>query len=66
MNCPTSKPHPARLFRAYPTTSSYQGIVILKRCISEMYGPSGKMRQVADRFLSAIEDGKKSVEKDDS
>ncbi len=44
---------------AYPTTSSYQGICLLRRCGSEMYGSSGKMRQVADRFLPAIEDGKK-------
>lgn len=49
---------------AYPTTSSYQGILIMKRLVSEMYGPSGKVRQVADRFLPAIEDGKKSMEKD--
>jgi hypothetical protein len=47
---------------AYPTTSSYQGIVILKRCVSEMYGPTGKVRQIADRFLPAIEDGKTPAE----
>jgi hypothetical protein len=43
---------------AYKETSIYWGMRLLKRYISEMFGVSGKVRQGADRFLAAIEDGK--------
>ena len=43
---------------AYEGTSTCWGVGILRNCLSQMYDISGKMRQVADRFLPAIGDDK--------
>src|SRR5439155_18514436 len=56
---------------AYGEGSTYWGIGVLKRYVSEMYGASGKLRQVADRLLRAVEESKQETiasaagEKDD-
>lgn len=36
----------------------YDTITFLKRSVSDFFGPSGKMRNIADRFLPVIEKGK--------